>query len=161
MKLSDKHNLRASEREEYVEYAFLADLCRYGWANNRFVEVARVNTDNYGYDLVLSCNGITRHVQLKTSHTGSSVRRQNINSALAEKPSGCVIWIRVHPETLNLAEFLWFGNRAGAKLLIHDLKTEKPAYIRNGFGHFNSVLLPWARCTRLDRIADVFRHLFI
>jgi len=35
---------------------------------------------------------------------------------LADKPSGCVIWVRFDPETLKLAEFLWFGASPGKQL---------------------------------------------
>jgi hypothetical protein len=94
----EKHSLRSSEREEYVEYIFLAALCSYGWAHDRFVEVARSKTDTFGYDLVLSSGFVTRHVQLKASRSGGATRSQKINSALSTKTGGCVIWLSVDRE---------------------------------------------------------------
>lgn len=112
----DKHYLRSSTREEYVEYILLAELCSHGWARDRFVEVARTQTDAQGYDLVLACDGVIRHVQLKASKADGRTRNQKINTALATKPGGCVIWAVVDPETLHPAEYLWFGGAPGENL---------------------------------------------
>ena len=112
----DKHSVRSSTREEYVEYILLAKLCSYGWAQNRFMEVARTHTDAQGYDLVLACDGVIRHVQLKASKVGGRTLSQKINTALAAKPGGCVIWAVVDPETLHPAKYLWFGGAPGESL---------------------------------------------
>lgn len=53
-----------------------------------------------------------RHVQLKTQTEG----RISVGRALAEKPSGCVIWIGLHKETLELGFFMWFGGAPGLPL---------------------------------------------
>jgi hypothetical protein len=103
----EKHSLRSSEREEYVEYIFLAALCSYGWAHDRFVEVARSKTDTFGYDLVLSSGFVTRHVQLKASRSGGATRSQKINSALSTKTGGCVIWLSVDRDTLQPQSYRW------------------------------------------------------
>ena len=97
----DKHHLHSSTREEYVEYILLAELCSFGWSRDRFVEVARTQTDAQGYDLMLACDGVIRHVQLKASKAGGRTATQNVNVALADKPGGCVVWIVVEPETLR------------------------------------------------------------
>lgn len=39
-----------------------------------------------------------------------------INTALAAKPSGCVIWVQVDPDTLLPVHWLWFGGRPGEPL---------------------------------------------
>lgn len=111
-----KHSLRSSEREEYVEYIFLAALCSHGWATDRFVEVARSKTDAFGYDLVLSSGDVTRHVQLKASRMGSATRSQKINMSLSQKPSGCVVWIKVDGDTLAPRAYAWLGAGPGQKL---------------------------------------------
>jgi hypothetical protein len=51
---ADRHALYSSQREEYVEYAFLGALCAEGWRRHRYMEVVRASTDAYGYDLILS-----------------------------------------------------------------------------------------------------------
>jgi len=53
---------------------------------------------------------------MKSSFVGAKTSRQKINIRLADKPSGCVIWVRFDPETLKLAEFLWFGASPGKQL---------------------------------------------
>jgi hypothetical protein len=106
-----KHSEHSSIREEYLEYIFLGRLCSYAWQADRFVEVARAHTDAFGYDLVLNCEGVTRHIQLKASVSGGKTSRQKVNSALAEKQSGCVLWMVVDPNTLEPTSYLWFGGK--------------------------------------------------
>jgi hypothetical protein len=112
----EKHSLRSSEREEYVEYIFLASLCSHGWATDRFVEVSRSKTDAFGYDLVLSSGSVTRHIQLKASRVGGAARSQKINHALTQKTGGCVVWIKVDSETLVPRAFDWLDLPAGISL---------------------------------------------
>ncbi len=112
----DKHHLHSSTREEYVEYILLAELCSHGWSRDRFVEVARTQTDAQGYDLVLACDGVIRHVQMKASKAGGRTASQKINTALSAKPGGCVVWVVVDPETLRPQEYLWFGGPPGENL---------------------------------------------
>ncbi len=112
----DKHLRHSSTREEYVEYILLAELCSLGWARDRMIEVARTQTDAQGYDLVLACDGVIRHVQMKASKAGGRTATQNINVALATKPGGCVVWVVVDPETLRPVEYLWFGGAPGDPL---------------------------------------------
>jgi hypothetical protein len=112
----DKHSLRSSTREEYVEYILLAALCSFGWSRDRFVEVARTQTDAQGYDLVWACDGVMRHVQLKSSKAGGRAAHQKVNTALASKPGGCVVWAVVDPETLHPVEYRWFGGAPDSEL---------------------------------------------
>ena len=94
-----------------MEYIFLSKLCAYAWQSDRFVEAARAHTDAFGYDIVLSCADVTRHVQLKASKFSGATRQQNVNVALASKPSGCVLWLLVNDDTLEPRKFLWFGDQ--------------------------------------------------
>jgi hypothetical protein len=111
-----KHSIHSSEREEYVEYIFLAELCSYAWSVDRFVEVARAHTDAFGYDLLLSSNGIIRHLQLKSSVVGGRTRNQKVSLALEKKESGCVIWIKLAETTLKPHGYGWFGGSVGKPL---------------------------------------------
>ena len=76
----------------------------------------RAENDASGYDLVLECNGVLRHVQFKSSHRDARTRNVNVRISLAKKPSGCVIWIVFDPDTLKLGPFLWFGASPGQPL---------------------------------------------
>ena len=159
----EKHSQRSSEREEYVEYMFLAALCSHGWANDRFVEVSRSKTDAFGYDLVLSSGLVTRHVQLKASRKTGATRAQKINQALAQKPSGCVVWMKIDDNTLVPESFGWLGSAPGLPLLdlgdriakhtksnSHGVKGLRPNIREVGWGNFD----------HLTEIGEVFDALF-
>lgn len=110
------HSEASSLREQYIEYGFLADLCREMWRRGVAVDVLHCHTDRSGYDVLLEANGIQRHVQLKSSFEGSKTARQKINLRLTEKPSGCVVWIRFRAATLEQTGYLWFGGLPGEPL---------------------------------------------
>jgi hypothetical protein len=65
---------------------------------------------------VIACNRALRHIQLKSSHREAATAKQNVNVRLAEKPSGCVVWVIFDEETLALGPFLWFGGPPGEPL---------------------------------------------
>ena len=111
------HSYDSSQREKLIEHLFVGDLLRCMWRQGlRQVEVLRADVDSAGYDLVLECNGIIRHVQLKSSTRAAKTHSQKVNIRLGDKPSGCVVWIRFDPETMVLGPFLWFGGRPGVAL---------------------------------------------
>ena len=107
------HNDASSLREQYLEYGFLGELCREMWKRGVEMDILRSHTDRSGYDVLLEAGGIERHVQLKSSFIGAKTARQKINVRLADRPSGCVIWVRFDSETLELVDFLWFGAEPG------------------------------------------------
>jgi hypothetical protein len=72
--------------------------------------------DKGGYDLVVECGGVMRHIQLKSSHRDATTWYQKVNINLARRPSGCVIWVFFNTNTLELGPFLWFGGKPGEPL---------------------------------------------
>ncbi|MCF7675643.1 MAG: hypothetical protein K9M97_09885 [Akkermansiaceae bacterium] len=106
--------------EQLVEHAFISEILQevyYG--SGRIVEVLRSEIDASGYDLVLECNGIMRHVQLKTSGSGGRTAVQKVHTALAAKPGGCVVWVIRHedPETRRMRlSYRFFGGAPGKPL---------------------------------------------
>ena len=90
-----------------IEHLFVGELLRVLWP--RRVEVMKPWVDDGGYDLVMEFNGITRHIQLKTSKRDAKTAQQKIHQRLREKPGGCVIWIRFDDREFDLGPFLWFG----------------------------------------------------
>jgi hypothetical protein len=85
---------QSTVRESLVEHMFLAEIMQEAWINReQVVEVLKADVDAFGYDLVLECNGILRHVQLKTSEATGKTSQQTINIALAEKEKACVVWV--------------------------------------------------------------------
>lgn len=110
------HSEASSLREQYIEYGFLADLCREMWQRGEALDILHCHTDRSGYDVVLEINGIQRHVQLKSSFDGAKTSRQKINVLLSGKPSGCIVWIRFDPATLEQTSYHWFGGLPGKPL---------------------------------------------
>jgi hypothetical protein len=106
--------------EQLVEHVFISEVLQEAWFKfNQCIEVLHSEIDSSGYDLVLECNGIIRHIQLKTSIEGAKRSTVNINVALAEKPSGCVVWTTRHIDKeknrISL-EYLFFGGNPGEVL---------------------------------------------
>lgn len=113
----NNHSAHSSRREMVLDHMFMGELLRYLWRTRDCnIEVLRSQVDNAGYDVVLDCNGIVRHVQFKSSHRESKTREVGINIALAAKPSGCVIWIMFDQQTVELGPYLWFGGEPGQPL---------------------------------------------
>jgi hypothetical protein len=109
--------LDSSLREKLIEHVFVGDLLRLLWRRNTLdVEVLRAEVDRGGYDLVLECNNVLRHIQFKSSHRGAKTAEVAVNLKLAEKPSGCVIWVLFDQDTLQLGPYLWFGAAPGNRL---------------------------------------------
>ena len=109
--------LNSSYREMLIEHLFVGEVMRHLWLRQiTQFEVLKPQVDDSGYDLVLEANGILRHVQLKASSTEASTAKVTANLALARKPSGCVIWVRFNPKTIELGPFLWFGAGPGQPL---------------------------------------------
>jgi hypothetical protein len=112
-KASASHYLHSSLREKLIEHVFIGELSRNLWQRGiRDLEILRPETDFAGYDLAIECNGILRHIQLKSSHQAAMTREVAIQTRLADKPSGCAIWI-YFDEDLKLGPLLWFGGRPG------------------------------------------------
>lgn len=110
-------NLYSSYREVLLEHLFAGEVMKHLWCQGRRrMEVLKPQVDDSGYDLVLEANGFVRHVQLKSAHSDSSTARVTVNTALARKPSGCVVWLIFDPQTLELRRYLWFGGLPGEPL---------------------------------------------
>lgn len=111
------HSRDSSLREQALNHLFLGELLAEMWrTHRRDIEVLKGEVDRGGYDLVLECNGLIRHVQLKSSFIGSKVRHVNVGTKLLAKPGGCVIWLEFNAETLKIERYLWLGGDPGQSL---------------------------------------------
>lgn len=82
-------------REKLLEHLFVSEILQEAWVKRRqVIEVLRSEIDASGYDIVLVCGSVMRHVQLKSSRLGASTASQKVNVALSEKPAGCVVWMQ-------------------------------------------------------------------
>jgi hypothetical protein len=115
------HTRNASLRASIIDHLFLGELLRCLWAQGfRAIELLRAEVDAAGYDILIECNGIARHIQLKSSYDAAKTDRVPINAALTSKPSGCVVWIRFDPETMRLGPYLWLGDTPGKPVALGD-----------------------------------------
>ena len=112
----DPNTTHSVLRERIVEHLFVGEVLRRLWIRGvRDVEILRSEFDAGGYDLVMSRRDLVRHIQFKTTMRGSKVEGTNVSLRLAERPSGCVIWIVPTPD-LRFDSYLWFGDEAGCPL---------------------------------------------
>jgi hypothetical protein len=129
MSLEDKAKnwLRSSHREALLEHLFAGEIMKRLWLKDiTRVEILKPQVDDSGYDLVLEAStvatdssevqSIVRHVQLKSSFKGSTIRTVKVSRFLQAKPSGCVVFIWFDPETLVLGPFDYFGGAPGKSL---------------------------------------------
>lgn len=110
----DDTYLKSTFYEQLVEHVFVSEVLQEVWYSFRkTVEVLRSEVDVFGYDLVFDCNRVVRHVQLKTSKHDAKASGQKVNVTLAEKPSGCVVWILRHEEQGRMTfTYRFFGGKA-------------------------------------------------
>nr|WP_319384387.1 hypothetical protein [uncultured Roseibium sp.] len=154
---------KSSRREEYAEYVFLGSLVQEAWKRDVDLTILRSQTDADGYDVVLETDEVTRHIQLKTSGKDAQTKRQKLSLKLSRRPSGCVVWIILDPETLEVSHFLWYGGMPGqplpdlgTKIAKHNkanaqgVKAERP----------NHRELPRSQFTKLQTVAALFDVLF-
>lgn len=160
-----QHTEQSSYREKLVEHIFVAELLKVSWRHHGCsLEIAKPEVDNSGYDLIVEAQGVVRHVQLKTSIVGGRTAVQKIHTKLAEKPSGCVVWIFIDEETLRLDSFLYFGAEAGNPLpSLVDRKVAKHTKgDKDGVkaGRPNIRVVPKGSFTLIKSIEDLYKRLF-
>lgn len=122
----EDHARNSVLREIVLEHFFVGEVLKRLWQKRIFdVEILRSEFDAGGYDLVLSRGEIVRHIQLKSRLVSSSTREVSVGLRLADRPSGCVLWMVVH-DNLDFADFLFFGSAPGKPLPdLSDYKTTK------------------------------------
>ena len=92
--MTERDYMHSSFREKMLEHIFVAEVLQEMWARReRVVDVLRAEVDSSGYDIVFECDDVVRHVQLRSSRNGAKTATQKVNSALAKKPAGCVVWL--------------------------------------------------------------------
>ena len=161
--MTDRHSINSSLREHIVEHVFIGEALRRLWQCGIVnVEVLRSEFDAHGYDLVLARDHTVRHIQLKTG-LAKQPGDVSVPMSLAEKPSGCVIWISV-TEKLDLGPYFWFGGAAGKPLPDVSGFSIPLRATHNKLGvrppRPNHRLIPKAAFKRLDSLDAVLGDLF-
>ncbi len=121
-------SLRSSHREALIEHLFLGEVMKHLWRGDppAELEILKPQVDDAGYDLALEAKGILRHIQLKSSSRDAKTATVNVSVKLAQKPSGCVLWVLFDPNTMALGPFRWLGAEPGLRLpSIANLKVAK------------------------------------
>lgn len=100
--------------ELMIETVFLAELLQETWfGRSHLIDVMHSSVDAFGYDVVLQCGDVIRHVQLKAKRKGGSTRHYAINTLLTERPAGCVVCIEWEedPESHRVSlTYYWLGS---------------------------------------------------
>ncbi len=127
---SDSTFLNSTFYEQLVEHVFITEVLQEVWYSfGKMAEVLRSEIDTSGYDVVIECNSILRHIQLKSSSSDAKASFQKVNIALGEKPSGCVIWLfrEQNSDTRRmLLAYRFFGSGPGRRLpSLQEFKTAK------------------------------------
>lgn len=148
-------------REHIVEHLFVGDVLRTLWRHHvTDVEILRPEFDAHGYDVVMSRGSVIRHVQLKTQASG----KVSVGHALTEKQSGCVVWIGLDKDTLELGPFRWFGGLPGEPLPDILGRPNPKCATHNAEGvrsvRKNHHVLPPAAFTKLRTLEEVVVRLF-
>jgi len=113
----NSHTHNSSFREKLIEHLFIGELLKISWQDGTCsLELSKPEVDRKGYDLIIEHGKIIRHVQLKTTRKNGKTASQKVHIALAEKSSGCIVWIYFDEDSMKLGPFLFFGGPAGAPL---------------------------------------------
>ena len=137
-----------------LEHLFAGEVMRHIWLSGvRRLEVLKPQVDDGGYDLVLETSTVVRHVQLKATFKGSTVRRFTVNAGLSNKPSGCVVCMLFDEKTLNLGPFFWFG--AAPREPLPDLSAFKVAKHTKGNSQGVKTLRPNLRVVPISAFEPV------
>lgn len=161
----NQHVENSSYRERLLEHLFIGELLKLSWKSGSCIlEISKPEVDRSGYDVVAEANGIIRHIQLKTTFTGSSTRSQKVHVSLGSKPSGCVVLINFEKESLGLDPFLFFGGAPGTPL--PSLACHKVAKHNKGNAQGikaarpNIRIVPNSHFTRIGTIEQLYVQLF-
>ena len=113
--MTEANYTHSTLRERIAEHVFVGDALRALWRLGvHDVEVLRPEFDAHGYDLVMARGPVVRHIQFKTGTTRRP-RKASLARVLAEKPSGCAIWMRLGPG-LEMGPYFWLGGAPGEPL---------------------------------------------
>ena len=157
----------SSSMEHLLEHVVLADLLQEAWfGRGQLIDILHSSVDAFGHDVVLECGQVLRHVQFKARRLDATTSTYKINTRLADRPSGCVVWLgwlRRPSENRVDIEYRWFGGLPGeplpdigdvvakhAKANAAGVKLERPDIRRINLGKFE----------RLDGVPALLQRLF-
>jgi len=157
----------SSYRANLFEQIFCSELLQGCWlAGLPPVEIDRPFVDFQGYDLVATCAGITRHIQLKASRGGQIAVHRN----LGLKPSACIVNLEASvssgPDRIRFS-YRFFGSPPGEPLNLEGMKAAKKSFntqlSQGAFGkaeRANHVRIPQSKFSPSMDIIGLAKRLF-
>ena len=93
--------------EAVMKHAFLWRLYSELWRRNPDTKVLVFDSeiDDSGFDVVVSVEKCTRHIQLKSSMIDSSTKSVPLHQSLCALPGGCVVWMEYLRATLEVQKY--------------------------------------------------------
>ena len=111
------HAAYSQLRESITTHAFLAAIGTEIWRRGHFdAEILRSEFDAGGHDLVITVNGVTRHIQLKATNLSGKRTSWDASRRLADQPSGCVVVLHVDDQSLQVHQYGLFAGPPGCPL---------------------------------------------
>ncbi len=80
-------------QEQVIEYQFLSELMFFLSKHDKKLELMRVHTDSFGYDLILKVDQTVRFIQLKSRHSEAATQYWDVHKSLLENQNGRVVVI--------------------------------------------------------------------
>ncbi|WP_022685341.1 hypothetical protein [Sphingomonas phyllosphaerae] len=153
----------SSMHENILMHLLLAQLGLELTARGIEYDELHSRVDKEGFDVLLEAGGVARHIQLKAKTLGRKGRVISVNTGLAAKPSGCVVWLTFDPDERRFCDIRWFGAAPGKPL--PDVGTKVAKHSRaNSHGvkaeRQKHRVLSLSRFKRLDDIAHLADHMF-
>lgn len=156
----------SSSMEHLLEHVVLAELAQESWfGRGQLIDILHSAVDAFGHDVVLECGSVIRHVQFKARRLDARTSTYKINAKLAERPSGCVVWLgwsRLPSENRVAVQYRWFGGLPGERLPglgdvvakhskanARGVKLERPGIRRISLGKFERLAGPGELLDRL------------
>lgn len=82
-------------RELVAEYRMLGDLALHAAVMGKELQIARLEHDTFGYDVILKVDHSIKFVQLKSRMLDGKCARWDIHRTLIENPSGTVVLLLI------------------------------------------------------------------
>lgn len=90
-------------QEQVIEYKFLSDLMLSLSKTEKKLELLRVHTDSFGYDVILKVHNVVRFIQLKSRQSQGKAQYWDIHKSLLENKDGRVVIIFFEIDTNGLS----------------------------------------------------------